>query len=531
MNAVIVLSSITESTNEKQMKKMYSLYFLITILYFAESITFSTRNETKSTTSQNRGTIPPSPLLSDQPMPAHQRLIKENQQRYNNILYNGEISSNRINSSSRHRGKEESFLNPLETTRKTMDILSSSWWVKLGEGDRVPESRRAHSATLYTSDVRNQGNHSSETNQSQLMDPTENNAPNRSKNNQENGRQMNKMKTSTREYMIISGGFTDRDWKSFPVWAYDMTASVENGEGRWFELTPFRNNDLICKNSTYSRNPDQNDLWEQSLPCGPESRIGHISLVRDDYLYVFGGLLYNEIDGVFFMETIPFMYRMPLIQNEFEGRDNENAENYFIPDAKSSSMNWERIIPNVKEPPPEFIGIESISASFDTLLQMVNRGEVRGGYWEAEDKLVIYGGLHVRQYEVNFGHKQQADETLGDVWAYDFETNTWEMLSPAWSEGEMPYPGARTSHGGVVVGDELIVTGGLREEEMYVWDGTTVWQQLDDVWVFNLRKRVWKERIMLSPIGRSYQSLVGFETNDKSGSVIVAFGGFKSMME
>eukprot|EP00957_Ditylum_brightwellii_P106041 8088495-Ditylum_brightwellii.AAC.1 len=27
------------------------------------------------------------------------------------------------------------------------------------------------------------------------------------------------------EYMIISGGFTDDDWTTFPVWAYDMTNS------------------------------------------------------------------------------------------------------------------------------------------------------------------------------------------------------------------------------------------------------------------------------------------------------------------
>jgi hypothetical protein len=23
--------------------------------------------------------------------------------------------------------------------------------------------------------------------------------------------------------MILSGGFTDKDWMSFPVWAYDLT--------------------------------------------------------------------------------------------------------------------------------------------------------------------------------------------------------------------------------------------------------------------------------------------------------------------
>jgi N-acetylneuraminic acid mutarotase len=232
------------------------------------------------------------------------------------------------------------------------------------------------------------------------------------------------------------------------------------------------------------------------------------------------------------MEKIPYMYRMHLIENEFEDRDYENHyEKKITSDAKSTSMKWERIVPHVKEPPPDFTGIGSVSNSYDNLFQMVNRGEVRGGYMESEDKLVIYGGLHVRQYEVNFGHKQQADETLGDVWAYDFQTNTWEMLSPAWSNGERPHPGSRTSHGSVVVGDELLITGGLREEEMYVWDGTTVWQQLDDVWVFNLKTGLWKERMMLSPIGRSYQSTVGFQTDEKSGSVIVSFGGFKSVME
>lgn len=508
------------------MKMIGSMKFVILMLYFAECIAFSGKERT-SKNNDNGSTIPTIMSWDDQPMPTHRRFLEEKNRRLkarsNNRIFSDGIISNRDHET------EETVSNPLETNRRTLDILSSSWWVKLGEGNYAPESRRAHSAALYTVDIRNQGNQSSETNQSQVVDPNVNQASNTSKTEPENGRNMNTIKPSTREYMIITGGFTDRDWKTFPVLAYDMTASVENGEGRWFELTPFEKNDAMCKNETHHYNPNQIYSWENSHPCGPESRIGHISVVRDNYLYVFGGLLYNEVDGVFFMEKIPFMYRMLLIENEFDQRDYENNQNNFTPDP--TSLSWERISPNVKEPPPEFIGVGSVSNSFDDLLQMVNRGEVRGGYWETEDKLVIYGGLHVRHYEVNFGHKQQSDETLGDVWAYDFKTNTWEMLSPAWSNDEMPHPGARTSHGGVVVGDELIITGGLREEEMYVWDGTTIWQQLDDVWVFNLKSGIWKERIMLSPIGRSYQSVVGFETNDKAGSVIVAFGGFKSMMD
>lgn len=503
---------------------IWPVNLVIVMLCVAESITF-TGNERRS-----GGTIATSNSWIDQPIPMHQRLLEEKHPNWN-ISNNNGIVHERIMSNI-YQEKDVTHSNPLGRKRRKLDILSSSWWVKLSEGDHVPESRRGHSAALYTTaGMRDQGTQSSITNQSELMDPIRNHTYNTSKNGTSNESFLNTNKSSSREYMVITGGFTDRDWKTFPVWAYDMTASVENGEGRWFKLTPSENDDLICKNETHHDNGNQNNSWEKSLPCGPESRIGHISLVRDNYLYIFGGLLYNEVDGVFFMEKIPYMYRMHLIENEFEDRDYENYEKKITSDAKSTSMKWERIVPHVKEPPPDFTGIGSVSNSYDNLFQMVNRGEVRGGYMESEDKLVIYGGLHVRQYEVNFGHKQQADETLGDVWAYDFQTNTWEMLSPAWSNGERPHPGSRTSHGSVVVGDELLITGGLREEEMYVWDGTTVWQQLDDVWVFNLKTGLWKERMMLSPIGRSYQSTVGFQTDEKSGSVIVSFGGFKSVME
>lgn len=80
---------------------------------------------------------------------------------------------------------------------------------------------------------------------------------------------------------------------------------------------------------------------------------------------------------------------------------------------KLTNKEWERWIPHFQtnEYNPE-----------STLQDMkidVNRDEVRGGYCRSKDKLVIYGGIHVKE--------ESYDEAtaLGDVWAYDFQTDRW----------------------------------------------------------------------------------------------------------
>jgi RING-finger-containing ubiquitin ligase len=170
----------------------------------------------------------------------------------------------------------------------------------------------------------------------------------------------------------------------------------------------------------------------------------------------------------------------------------------------------------------------------DDLVYSVNRGEVRGGYWENGDKLIIYGGLHVRDYKTSTGHKQQADTTLGDVWAYDFKTDTWDMMAATWGLDEYSsgnHPGDRTSHSATVVGDELVVYGGLRKIDIYLWDGSTIWSQLDDIWVFNLNTREWKQRPMAESIGRAYHSVVGWQMPERDGTILTSFGGYKMVID
>ena len=363
--------------------------------------------------------------------------------------------------------------------------------------------------------------------------------------------------TIPQEYMIISGGFTDYDWHTFPVWAFDVTAAVNTIEGKWFDLSKSvtakmdhnnnypdkeqdeeirqicsssdigSNNDMLLINDIDENGEKKSDLWtETALFCSPPSRVGHISLMRNEYLYVFGGLLYNEKEGVFFMEDEPFMYRMNIPSNYFS-----NPGNY-------DKLSWERITPNVVAPP---FSTHSGTSDYVRPEDIVNRGEVRGGYWEKEDKLIMYGGLHVRDYQTSYSKEQQADETLGDVWAYDFKTDTWEIMAPtgaatgniksAKDENLVDHPGERTSHSATVVGDELIVYGGLKKVETYLWDGSTLWDQLDDVWVFDLKSLKWKQRMMKESVGRAYHSVVGWENEGRDGTVMASFGGMKTMTD
>lgn len=547
----------------------------------------------------------------DQPMPIHNRFLLEqklerakNKHWYDShspsldaiLQPNDNDDHDRDLSNSKHDRKK--YYNPVEAFARQLDVLSASWWVRLPEGERKPETRRAHSAAVYAvskSNGTDKNSGSTEVTAANTnananpidpgpdgpdVEPSAQATPNENtvvdtENQNQNGTDSSNQETAaggidedntnatddvatatnaaatsstpttnctisdnsnntnrvlatpvSQEYMIITGGFTDRDWKTFPIWAYDMTSATTSDNGRWFELTP---PDILSDAATCGENVTQVGM-DHSMSCSPASRVGHISMVREGVLYVFGGLEYNEHDGVFFMEKEPFMYQMGLAEAEFDGRDYENYEGNFDADKSTrQSLYWKRWLPKVTIPPDEMQSSQAEDFSFT-----VNRGEVRGGYWENGDKLIIYGGLHVREYATSTGREQQADTTLGDVWAYDFKTDTWEMMASTWGPDgivAMDHPGERTSHAATVVGDELVIYGGLREIETYLWDGSTVWSQLDDIWIFNLKSLKWTRRPMAESNGRAYHSVVGWKLPGNDGTVLTSFGGYKMMMD
>ena len=98
------------------------------------------------------------------------------------------------------------------------------------------------------------------------------------------------------EWMIVSGGFTDEDWHSLPVWAYDLTSGKEIMEGRNDEEDDMSNEEV---QNEYADGDEVMELYEHpwvSMVFGggedglPQGRVGHLSSTYNDCLYIFGGL-------------------------------------------------------------------------------------------------------------------------------------------------------------------------------------------------------------------------------------------------
>ena len=361
--------------------------------------------------------------------------------------------------------------------------------------------------------------------------------------------------TITEEYMIISGGYTDKDWTTFPVYAFPISSAIKTTSGEWIDLsTSFgldestcrQDNNIAARDRLYQEakflSDEEDDMtqdpWENAQPCSPYGRMGHASVVYKDHLYVFGGLIYDEEQGPlgngrresFRLEDIPYVYRLNL-KEMIDARLMDDGDGDDEP-----SIGWQRIIPHVK---PN--GLSSSSAA-DVLLNFVNRGEMQGGLWASSslgdnDKFVMHGGLRIAKTEYDnspskfvkgesvFGagssqnqfHSHKIIELpLGDVWAYDLVQNAWEKMTNDYGKGvfnemsgdvessdqqmnrtneevfvqgddddwmvdDLLYPRARTAHAATVVGNQLIIHGGMGWDKINDWDGSTDWETLDDM--------------------------------------------------
>ena len=289
------------------------------------------------------------------------------------------------------------------------------------------------------------------------------------------------------EYMIVSGGYTDHDWKTFPVYAFPITSAIHTRSGQWIDITPSASNyddidttlchtlegedalanlnqeakfiEDITTSTTYNNGTDDgenDDPWEHASPCAPFGRMGHISVIHGNKLYVFGGLIYAEEEQLtpggggggyyygrrtmFQLENIPYVYRLDL-KEMLDARRAESEGNLdFL--TKNKITGWQRIIPRVKKS-SNTNGKSSSSSSLsaaEVLLTLVNRGEMQGGLWSSEssgghDKLVMHGGLRIEKVDYDsYGlpsrtSSQIVELPLADIWAYDLVLDCWEKIT------------------------------------------------------------------------------------------------------
>jgi len=296
-------------------------------------------------------------------------------------------------------------------------VLENPYWVRVNEvpGESefnyIPAARRSASSAIfrYTHHARGRSMATNST-------------------RGEHSRQKSTIVEEEEEYMIISGGFSDKDWRSFPVYAFPLSQSIHTGSGKWIDLTPppldhseqsrcnpgDRNSDAVAeklyreaafldKNATSAP-----DLWKNaSEPCPPSGRVGHQTIVYKNYLYVFGGLIYDGEQAhefgrreTFRLEDIPFVYRLDIV-DMMDGRLRSISNGRAKKGKQTTFKGWQRVIPRVKPYSAPNGVIVSTSAAL-TLLNSINRGNAQGGLLEASDdneraKLIMYGGLRIAQ--------------------------------------------------------------------------------------------------------------------------------------
>ena len=346
--------------------------------------------------------------------------------------------------------------------RLTQIRPSSNWWSRLIESSSIhdnpmPVNRRSHSATVYRFNSENKG--------------------------------ADNINDDAREYMIVSGGFTDQDWQTFPVWAYDMTRarsmddirdeykseSTTDGEIRevvepFSERSPWM--DLTGLKIGAAEAPDELNEFETGVQnrtaVGPQGRVGHLSSIHNDCLYIFGGLTYslgsfhvendNDEDDDSDEKNTVIVWKACGLQELFadkEGRQRILDEG----NEKVGLMKWERIVPKVNTTfpvRPSSIDKESKEDNnrraaaapkndLTSLVQelepiMLSRGESQGGHYSsshgtaAKDCFIIYGGMHRHRTSVlengNNAPSTNNEVPLGDIWKYDYETETLSLLAP-----------------------------------------------------------------------------------------------------
>ena len=318
-----------------------------------------------------------------------------------------------------------------------------------------------------------------------------------------------------REWMVITGGFTDSDFCSFPVFAVEVSSINEDdelmgGNGGWVLIDRgWRDEEVTAaKTENYCGNIILDEETGGMLgPLRPPARIGHVTGISEDgVLYVIGG---ENTDGRIDVDTI-FQHPDPgkylsvwsvpileaLIGNSTAPASNQTYFEGYMENSTSPTLEWTYSIYNETNENPS----------------PINRGSMASGVWKERDSIIFHGGLDIG-----------TDTIYGDVWMFNMKNKTFELLANNPLPGEIGYPGNRISHAASIKNDVLYIHGGMgmvSVDNGMIYSSASTWITLSDVWEFDLLKHTWKNRHVTPTLARAYHSMVVSNNND-----IVCYGG------
>jgi hypothetical protein len=216
----------------------------------------------------------------------------------------------------------------------------------------------------------------------------------------------------------------------FPVSMMNMTHASLYGEALWFTMTfneDLHNLSTISENlnlndhcARFSSNATndpwmRDDLWKDSVPCAPTQRQGHLTVVLNNFLYVFNG--FSELSATYsehlngysgFKEDESNSIYFDI--DNLTDTDNDNGKQFeidshvyriAISDILSNNWSaWRRIIPRNL--------IKSKTIGFSPL---------KGGLWnQFEDDLPKLVAVIPISIQSRFR-----------IWLYDFTEDSWEL--------------------------------------------------------------------------------------------------------
>ena len=254
----------------------------------------------------------------------------------------------------------------------------------------------------------------------------------------------------------------------------------------WMDLTGMNVGGINTPDDLNEYSMEKNGTSSAASSSSPQGRVGHLSSIYNDCLYIFGGLTYSL--GSFHVENdkgdgdddddgdkndstnkeknTMIVWRACGLSDLFAGRAESRHRILDESNEKSRLLQWERIVPRVDTTLPNQPDVDAphnednnrqAQAAADTLTEppaddvaalgqepepvMLSRGETQGGHYSAADDsttnkdcFIIYGGMHRHHTAVleNGANAPSANNEvpLGDVWKYDYETETLSLLAP-----------------------------------------------------------------------------------------------------
>ena len=306
---------------------------------------------------------------------------------------------------------------------------------------------------------------------------------------------------SESDRFVMAGGLlTMSSWdparSSGATWVYDL------GNARWTHMNPLPFGRICCAGMAYDSRHDRviafgfqnefaatlnetwaydtnTDTWTELAP-GPSEHLGHRMAYdsESDKIILFGGFNFNE-PYAFFDDTWAYDYETNT-WTEMHPATRPEGTNFqaFAYDAESDRvLMWGSVDFDYNY----LTDIWAYDYNTDTWTRMppsvgpspAGRDFTAMAYDAESDRAILFSG-------VIYSNDKRDMKRREETWAYDYNTNTWELMAPERNPGPLSKIAIAYSD----ADDKIVVFGGEKRDNYYKFTNKT--------WAYDYNSDVWE---------------------------------------